>query len=313
MKILFVFCLIELLYSTSLNQLESLKKPNFLIKWVITEPNLPLIFSIPKQKDLNIEYRWYKYSEKKFVDDLETYNEEFIYSNSVNESLLYLLTYETETHDQLSSYEPVPSGFSSSPPFFFTIVYLESFSIDKIEIDDSFNVFCNLTLLLPKNNDTINEENLRLIEKNSRFKMGLIDNLNERKINIVTEMSRQKRDTTKSKFLRVNLDIGPIILPKTNLFDKDNIKNNNVSCMLDLFESSPTEGLNLISRSQLFKAVDTYSPNYKKIKDKFNDKLTTYSNKLSRNSQNSTFFTNNFLVMIILPIFILSLFQISKF
>lgn len=310
MKILLVFYSIQLLYKAS-NQVDSLKKSNYLIKWMITEPNLPLIFSVPNHEDFSKDYRWYKYSENVFVDELPTYNEEFIYSNSVNESLLYLLTYDTDTHEQLSSFEPIPNGLSFLPRYLFTIVYLESFSIETIEINDSFNVFCNLTLLLPKNNNTVNDENFRLIEKNSRFKMGLIDNLNERKINIKTENSNQKRDTFKSKFLRVNLDIGPIILPKTNVYSKDNIKNNNVSCMLDLYESSPLEGWSLISRSQLFKAVDTYSSDYKK-KEKINERVTTSSNKLSRNSQNSTFFTNNFFLMIIVPMLVLGLFQITK-
>ncbi|RNA01624.1 hypothetical protein BpHYR1_008154 [Brachionus plicatilis] len=275
-------------------------KSNFLLKWVITEPNLPLLFGVPRRH--NTDYRWYKHSENNYVDELETYGTEFLYSNTANESFLYLLSYDTKIHDHLSSFEPIPVGVSQFQRYYFTTIYLESHLIDTIETEDNFNVFCNLTLMLPKYNDTINKENMRLIEDYLRVRIGLIDNLNEQKLNIKTAVPRHKRDSSKLVFLRVELDIGPIVLPKTNIFDKDSIKNNNISCRLDLFETSPVEGRNLISRSLLFKPIDTFVPNYKKEEEKSPVVEKTTTKKIFRNSQNSIFFSRNVAFVSAVPV-----------
>lgn len=301
MNYLVIFCFIGFSLQISSNRVGRQIKRNLFIKWVITEPNLPLLFSVPNYK--NIDYRWYKHSDNNYVDELEAYNNEFLYSNSANESSLYLMSYNTETHDQLSSYEPIPVGLSQFEQYYFTMIYLQSNFIDTIETKDNFYVFCNLTLLLPKNDDSLNRENLKLIENNLRYKIGLIDSLYERRLNINTKIPRQTRDTYKSSFLRVDLDIGPIVLPKTNIYNKDDLKNNNVTCMLDLFESNPKEGRNLIVRSQLFKAIDTYVPNHKKEDIKTAVPKTTTAKKLSRNSQNSAFVTGNILIGFNIAIF----------
>ncbi|CAF0850770.1 unnamed protein product [Brachionus calyciflorus] len=250
-------------------------KTEYYLKWVLTDPLLPLLLSVPNPDQIQV--KWYKHSDKEFVEDQSDFEENYLSSDTSDESFLHIINYDIAKHSQLSSYEARSTETGTKLDHkLFTLVYLKSHLIDVIETENDFSVFCNISMLIPKNDANVNDINLKLIEKYSKLKIGLTNQMKKRSIESkFDKLYRVKRVV--HNFLDINLNIGPISFPKTDIFNKDYIKDNNVSCGLDLFEKE-LDGKNVLTyQTSIFRSVNNYVPTLKKLDEQPNEKPTTKS------------------------------------
>jgi hypothetical protein len=226
------------------------------LKWVTQEPNLPIY--LDKKLDptsvstADLDFKWYKYSQNIYLDELENFSKMYLFSQTEERAALYILEYNTRTHEQLSSYEPRLSPVDDENDEqldlgndLFTLAYLESQVIDIKEKGSNLVVYCNVSILMPNNNNLLNSINFKLIERNINIKLRLTEShggggtrQHERVKHLIREGGRKTKRNTNTNaipktFIQVNLDVGPIELPIRQLKSSNNP---NVTCKLDLLD-----------------------------------------------------------------------------
>ena len=184
------FNLVRLQYYSNQNPKASItRRPNYFLRWVLNDPILPIYIEKPTTKEA--DYKWFKYPQERFIDEIENYETNYLYSQKVDKTILYIVEYNNKSHEQLGTYEPVAIGLrtdeydvvdakSYEPADLYTLVYLESHFIDRVvDVYDSnkINFFCNISLLMPNNKmHELNQANLKLIERSVNLKMGFFNN-----------------------------------------------------------------------------------------------------------------------------------------
>lgn len=147
------------------------------LKWVAKEPILPIF--IEKQFDTALhsaQYRWFKYPQQVYVDELDDGKEAYIESSSEDRSILYIVEYNTTSHDVLAAYEPhlfADDGIrrADHKPELFSLAYVEGLSIMVTDEPNELIAHCNVSILLP-NSEQLNPINIKLIEKSAHLKLG---------------------------------------------------------------------------------------------------------------------------------------------
>lgn len=149
---------------------------NYHLKWVGKEPLLP-IFIEKFISSPSTEYRWFKYPHNVFIDE-EGKNSTYLESHTQDRTILYILEYNTITHENLASYQPKPVIYDDnvqedqsedSKVDIYTLAYVDSHSIGVSEERDNLVAHCNVSLLLP---NIFKNENLKLIERSLNLKLG---------------------------------------------------------------------------------------------------------------------------------------------
>lgn len=264
---------------------------NYFIKWTFKDQNLPILLNKKINPDSN--YRWFKYSENIFIDEIADKQETYISSNTNDEAYLHILDYNYDTQSELSSYAPVLMDDTIEEPDetdLFTLVYFKSHLIDVIDFGDNLNVYCNASFLMPSNKENVNKINLRLIERHYNFKIGFSNQINSygttkhthsKKYKTILKNSlrslRKKRNEPSQTAIEINLSLGPIVLPKTHIFDENDAKENRIFCKMDLLELDMQEFV-LVNSATIYKEVDTYAPRSVPDKTK-SEQDTTKTNK----------------------------------
>lgn len=165
------------------------KSANYHLKWVYNDYSLPIW--LEKNTTNNYEYKWYKYSENLFIDDLDVFQQQYLTSQTADQTKLSILEYNFTTHEQLSSYEPKLVEFINNPDALlenyddsqtdiFTLVYMKSHElIVNKQNDNKIEVSCSVKVMLPINDEYINDRNYNLIQKFLYIRMMLKDNANK--------------------------------------------------------------------------------------------------------------------------------------
>lgn len=239
------------------------QKTSYHLKWVTKDPLLP-IFLEKRTHNVDAEYKWYKYPQNVYVDEIDDFKSKYLESQAEDRTILYIIAYDVSSHEQLASYEPRPTSSSSlddQSVDIFTLAYVESHTIDVRNTPDDLVAHCNVSILMPNNNAHLNAINLKLIERNINLKLGFAHHsgtgqttskhdskhdgktvrVNNNHNNNKQQRRRRKRSNSgrdddvviQKSFIQVNLDIGPILIPKSQL----SVRNNpNMTCRLDLLD-----------------------------------------------------------------------------
>ncbi len=187
-------------------------------------------------------------------------------SQTADKTILYLLGYNYTTHEQLSTYEPRIVAIRSDPndssdlfnvatdlssDYFysgtsnpqlngnngqsaiitrdiFTLAYLKSHSINITKVKNRLEASCQVSIMLPINDDHLNEKNYQLIQKYLYLKMSIAPSLlkgNNKHVGKRGLRSRMKRGSDQSpnghqshsrriptSFIEFELKEGPIFL-----------------------------------------------------------------------------------------------------
>ena len=203
--------------SLSSSSSSSSSSRNFFIKWITADLTFPLW--IEKNVSLvDADYKWYKYSENIYIDEIDNYLSQYVYSQTSDKTILYLLTYNYTTHEQLSTYEPrvvghrgdvagsaaaatsstesehnhhqhqhqhqhhqthhlgnanVGDAGDDEQRDIFTLAYLKSHVVNTTRMRTKTDVSCLVTVMLPINDDYINERNYQLVAKYIYLKMSV--------------------------------------------------------------------------------------------------------------------------------------------
>ena len=176
---LFTALILQLVYATAINNVffdkeDLTPRPNspsqitHHIKWITNHTFYPFRLSVSiNDQDLNetTNYDWFKLSENKLVTHLPTLFKTYLVTESELKSNLYLLSYNNQTHEQLSSYEPKMvnhlnmNGVSQTNIIrdtkrardVFTLAYLKSHSIKVNKPDnDTYKVRCIADFLISR-------------------------------------------------------------------------------------------------------------------------------------------------------------------
>jgi len=197
------------------------------LKWVTDDFPFPIVFT--KDLDQKIGYKWLKYSDNLFIDEL-TDSTQYLFTQNKNKTILYLLSYNSQTHDELSTYEPVLSQYSFRKPDYnyvfnrniFTLAYVKSHSLTLQRSASGYDVSCAVTILLPINEKHINEKNYDLVQKYIDLKIMMVGKKDKYKSKITkkhiinadngfTDSRIRVKRNTASKFVELTFTEGPII------------------------------------------------------------------------------------------------------
>jgi hypothetical protein len=169
----------------------SAKRNYYNLRWVTKDPVLPIFIEKTTNAVDSADFKWFKYPQEVYLDEEENYDSKYLFSQSLNTTVLYILEYNLRTHEQLGTYEPVAMGLRTNsydmvdtreqnspidPVFLYTLAYLESHTIEATQ--DAFNsdklsYFCNVSVLIPNNRLLgLNEANQRLVERSVNLRMG---------------------------------------------------------------------------------------------------------------------------------------------
>ena len=178
------------------------------LKWVHDDksfliPILPILLQKSISDTNYLDYKWYKHSDRAFIDQITNHQSHYVNSESLTQTQLYILDYNTTTHEELSSYEPKVIAFrnpeldlstlddtldSSEENFedelnhqreIFTLAYFDSLSIFVNNKDDGVEAICGIKILLPKNvEQEIDDVNIQLIQSNIELSFAEKENLN---------------------------------------------------------------------------------------------------------------------------------------
>ena len=84
-------------------------KSNFHLKWITHQTKFPLVLEVSHPDASVSEYDWFKYDQNKYVTSLDTYRPNYFVSMEGFKSELTLFNYDALTHEQLTTYEPLPT------------------------------------------------------------------------------------------------------------------------------------------------------------------------------------------------------------
>jgi hypothetical protein len=160
----------------------------FHLKWVYDAYPLPIFLEKPIR--LDADYKWFKYTENKYIDELNDHASEYLYSQTRDKTKMYILAYDARSHKQLSSYEPKPIAVRLGPDAtdnnvetkitdvrdIYTLAFLKTheISVDTQTRADRVELSCSALVYLPLNeNDYYNQENYKLIQKSVSMNMRM--------------------------------------------------------------------------------------------------------------------------------------------
>ena len=236
---------------------------NFHLKWVYDGYLLPLQLEKKIQPTTtNTDFKWFKYSEKVFLDDISDQSEEYFVSKTHEFTRLSILEYNFTTHEQLSSYEPkliddlmhdykpISQDYaydfgSENLTDIFTLAYMKSHDLVLNRMGDKTEVSCLVKVMLPINDEFINEKNYNLLQKYLYIRIAFKETNRKRMSRKYPDRGRKtspkrfKRKTSPkrvipSTFIEVELKEGPFIV------STQDFKSNNVTCTLGLIDYDDT-------------------------------------------------------------------------
>jgi hypothetical protein len=204
--------------SNDKNRIKLKQIKNYYLKWITNDYLFPVW--IEKNLTIDADYKWYKYSEGVFIDEIDDHSSQYLSSQTADKTILYLLTYNYTTHEQLSTYEPRIVAIRSDPndssdlfsqatdisnDYFyssssilnsaviagggttttatlsrdiFTLAYLKSHTINITRVNSKkIELSCQVNIMLPINDDYLNEKNYQLIQKYLYLKMAISPHL----------------------------------------------------------------------------------------------------------------------------------------
>lgn len=280
------------------------------------------------------------------MDQIPELEDRYLYTQTDEETFLHLFDYNTTTHEELSSYEPrkFKSGYETEEEGgseLFTLVYLKSHLIEIIEGENELNVYCNVSFLLPDNEDYINMPNLKLIERYLKLKIGFANQNNENhpKVSALTHKNHghdkhnkkvkvhdignnltiehdltKKKRSSQQNFLEVSFDIGPIILPKSQFLIENGIKDN-MTCKLELMDMDAE--YEVFYQSIIFRSIERFDQVFKPEPKQIIPvqttiaKATTKETRASQNKINSSKSKYNFCLLNIIFSFVILFFRVG--
>lgn len=177
------------------------KRANYHLKWITYKNDY--IISMEKNKKLDADYKWFKYSENSFIDEIYNYQRHYVYKDDIDKTKLFILNYDHYNHEQLSSYEPRAIAFRSRVPFndadiddesfyynqmdldqeekdIFTLAYLKLHRIRFEKIGSKSNISCSLVVVIPDNDPQLNEIIYKLLESHIQIKIQFQENYRDR-------------------------------------------------------------------------------------------------------------------------------------
>lgn len=225
---------------------------NHHIKWVTNVTTLPIRlekYSI----DTDADYKWYRYPDKIYINQLENYESTFRYWQTSEKVELDIFDYDPHNHHQLSSYVPVPIAHrgkhdeKDQPEIYdlFTMAYLAHHNVEMHETSQTFDYYCNVSIFIPHGDESLNKVNIDLASSNFHLKMGLLDAQQGKRLNLnKLANSASKSPSNRSKrslavFIEINENIGPLSIFKSQLAS---LGNDHVYCDLSLLEMTPAKG-----------------------------------------------------------------------
>ena len=164
---------------------------NFHLKWVYDGYLLPLILEKKLSASSTADYKWYKYSENVYIEDINNESQEYFISKTSDYTKLSILDYNYTTHEQLSSYEPriVDDLMHDYKPIvqdynydfmgvenltdIFTLAYMKSHSLLLNKLENKTEVSCVVKIMLPINDEYINEKNYNLLQRNLYIRIAI--------------------------------------------------------------------------------------------------------------------------------------------
>ena len=246
---LFTALILQLVHATAINSVffdkEDLQRATspsqtaHHIKWITNHTFYPFRLSVSiNDADLNetTNYDWLKLSENKLVTHLPALFKTYLVTESELKSNLYLLSYNNQTHEQLSSYEPKMvnhlnmNGVSQTTIVrdtkrardVFTLAYLKSHSIKVNKPDnDTYKVRCIADFLIAR---SFGQDDAELMvpaimaqmEKYASFKIAIKSSESDDANKINRNVYKNKRPKLKPEH---DPRLFKIDQPAENLFD----------------------------------------------------------------------------------------------
>ena len=298
--------LIQSLHSN--NQNKDFTYANFHLKWIYEGYLFPLQLEKRIETQSTNDFKWYKYSEKVYIDDINEQSQEYLTLNTKNTTKLSILEYNFTTHEQLSSYEPklnndlmhdyTPISHDYTYDFFsenltdiFTLVYMKSHILVLNRFEETTDVSCVVKVMMPINTEFINEKNFNLLQKFLYIKIVFKEtrppglhksNRDKRKRKQQKRFKRRINPKRKlpTTFIEVELKEGPFTV------NTKDFKTNNVTCTLGLIDYDDT----ISYEETIYELINVLDRNKKNKNDDEEDEFQS-NEKAFTNSYNNLFST----------------------
>ena len=230
------------------NRIKLKQTKNYYLKWITNDYLFPVW--IEKNLTIDADYKWYKYSEGVFIDEIDDHSSQYLASQTADKTILYLLTYNYSTHEQLSTYEPRIVAIRSDPndssdlfsqatdisnDYFyssssilnsavingatasntvatlsrdiFTLAYLKSHTINITRLNTKkIETSCQVSIMLPINDEFLNEKNYQLIQKYLYLKMTISPHLLQQSHKISKNHHHHNKHKSKRSLMNENDD-----------------------------------------------------------------------------------------------------------
>lgn len=202
-------------------------------KWITSETRFPLRLETPVRIDA--DFKWFKNLENLYIEEIDGFENNYKFIQDDSKLILDILNYDHYTHHQLSSYEPKIVGTrteSIQEKEIFSLFYLKSFLIEIKKLQRKNMAFCNVTILIPNDNNLIQSKNKAKVLQNIILKFGTrlkrdIHNINSSDKNNIRTKRHDKN------FVALEIVEGPIYFG--NFFFA---KQETVKCNLQLWDNN---------------------------------------------------------------------------
>lgn len=234
----------------------------YYLKWITEDTRFPIKF---KHRTNNTDvYKWFKYYDKKLIDDLDKNIFEIDVDKDDHLNILKIYKYDATSHYELDHYKLLYKPDNeiemaddqnieltadneideirevSYDVFVYTIAYLKKMQMVIHESKEFLNTTCLATLILPLG---INEEHTQYIQHHIEdlidLKLTFLDDdgneidsdrfkENEKRKKRFTSIKRTKRDLLDRYIMELEFRMAPITFYR---IDQDNDRTENVTCV----------------------------------------------------------------------------------
>jgi len=153
----------------------------FHINWITHQTKWPVNLEKHHTDMVSPDYDWFKFDNQAFVTQLPNYKPNYFVSKENKKSELSIFSYDTKTHEPLTTYEPMQmSKFKKEPVTdqvleYFQLVFLKShrIRIDRDEANTGANVTCIADFLVDQKTMEINPDLVEEMKNLALFRVDL--------------------------------------------------------------------------------------------------------------------------------------------
>lgn len=151
------------------------------LKWVTHKTKFPIVFQKTHNENPDANFDWYKFDEESYVTEMASYKPNYFVSKQSSRSELAIFEYNSQTHEQLTSYQPVQTTENDQSTDqhevseLHTLAYLKShrIRIDRDQLNSIANVSCIADFLVDRNSLSLNKNLIAQMKHLAFFKINL--------------------------------------------------------------------------------------------------------------------------------------------